>query len=208
MWILALDTLTWTPVSGPAKSAPPTPSQNGDAGGDALAPVSQPLPPCAGHAMVAWGSKLLVVGGHMKVHTLQRDTKSSLASYLLGTLSVIKIIQGSEPLAIPDTCKRHMSELSPSFFPREINPLPGNFMKPQRCRFPIFGASAFINNRSCIALQAKDARKDLQVSAFDTQTTSWAVLEPSGTPPTSRGGHSVRTHFPSGCLHVWPAFTF
>lgn len=70
MWILALDTLTWSPVSGPAKSAPPTPSQNGDAAADILAPVPQPLPPCAGHAMVAWGSKLLVLGGHMKVlHT-------------------------------------------------------------------------------------------------------------------------------------------
>ncbi|CAL8471826.1 g11368 [Coccomyxa elongata] len=104
VWILALDTLTWTPVSGPAKSAPPTPSQNGDAALDALAPVSQPLPPCAGHAMIAWGSKLLVLGGHMK---------------------------------------------------------------------------------------AKDTRKEVQVSAFDTQTTDWTMLEPSGTPPTCRGGHSA-----------------
>ncbi|EIE23784.1 galactose oxidase [Coccomyxa subellipsoidea C-169] len=103
VWILALDTMTWSPVSGPAKSAPPTPSQNGDAAA-ILAPVPQPLPPCAGHAMVAWGSKLLVLGGHMK---------------------------------------------------------------------------------------AKDARKDLQVSAFDTQATTWALLEPSGAPPTSRGGHSA-----------------
>lgn len=68
MWMLALDTLTWTPISGPAKSAPPTPLQNGDAAEAALLPVSQPLLPCAGHAMVAWGSKLLVVGGHMKVN--------------------------------------------------------------------------------------------------------------------------------------------
>lgn len=44
-----------------------------------------------------------------------------------------------------------------------------------------------------LAPQAKDARKDLQVSAFDTQATTWALLEPSGAPPTSRGGHSVRT---------------
>ncbi len=78
VWILALDTLTWTPVSGPAKSAPPTPSQNGDAAVDALTSVSQPLPPCAGHAMIAWGSKLLVLGGHMKVHSGLLPTAASL----------------------------------------------------------------------------------------------------------------------------------
>ena len=44
-----------------------------------------------------------------------------------------------------------------------------------------------------LELQAKDARKELQVSAFDTQATTWALLEPSGAAPTSRGGHSVRT---------------
>lgn len=73
VWILHLDTLTWAAVSGgTGKSAPPTPSQNGNAPAaeDAASgdiPSTRTLPPCAGHALVAWGNKLLVVGGHLKV---------------------------------------------------------------------------------------------------------------------------------------------
>ena len=37
---------------------------------EAAALLPLPLPPLAGHAMVAWGSKLLVLGGHMKVGCL------------------------------------------------------------------------------------------------------------------------------------------
>ena len=38
---------------------------------EAAPPLPLPLPPVAGHAMVAWGSRLLVLGGHMKVGRLQ-----------------------------------------------------------------------------------------------------------------------------------------
>lgn len=59
MWILHLDSLTWEAVS--PKAAAAEPAENGHS-----APP-QALAPSAGHAMAAWGSKLLIVGGHMKV---------------------------------------------------------------------------------------------------------------------------------------------
>jgi hypothetical protein len=71
VWILQLDTLTWVAVTGSGKAVqpPPTHTEDGNAPEDAAAaaPASRVLPPCAGHAVVPWGNKLLVVGGHMKV---------------------------------------------------------------------------------------------------------------------------------------------
>jgi len=65
VWALELATLTWRPVSG-VKSAPPTP-QPPPREGDALPPPPPGgLPPCAGHALVAWGTQLLCLGGHTK----------------------------------------------------------------------------------------------------------------------------------------------
>jgi hypothetical protein len=82
-----MDTLTWEAVS-PTKAPEAAPAENGGAQENgAAAPekaqrpeeaaaaaeaAPQPLPPCAGHAMVAWGSKLLILGGHMKVGQLAR----------------------------------------------------------------------------------------------------------------------------------------
>lgn len=66
VWALELATLMWRPVSG-VKSAPPTP-QPPPREGDALPPPPPAggLPPCAGHALVAWGTQLLCLGGHTK----------------------------------------------------------------------------------------------------------------------------------------------
>ena len=60
MWILHLDSLTWQAVT-PKPAEPP--AENGNSA-PAVTPV---LSPSAGHAMAAWGSKLLIVGGHVKV---------------------------------------------------------------------------------------------------------------------------------------------
>ena len=61
MWILHLDSLTWEAVTPkPAEQ----PAENGNS---ASADPPPALVPSAGHAMAAWGSKLLIVGGHMKV---------------------------------------------------------------------------------------------------------------------------------------------
>ena len=61
MWILHLDSLTWQAVT--PKSAE-LPAENGSSA-PAVPPV---LGPSAGHAMSAWGPKLLIVGGHVKVN--------------------------------------------------------------------------------------------------------------------------------------------
>ena len=80
VWILHMDSMAWSavsPTNAIAAAEPGAPAENGsapadgDAGADTagtapLLPLPLPLPPCAGHAMVAWGSRLLVLGGHMK----------------------------------------------------------------------------------------------------------------------------------------------
>ncbi len=60
MWILHLDSLTWQAVTPKPAEAP---AENGNSA-PAVPPV---LSPSAGHAMAAWGPKLLIVGGHVKV---------------------------------------------------------------------------------------------------------------------------------------------
>lgn len=62
MWILHLDSNTWEAVT-PKPAQPP--AENGNSAPGVPPPA---LAPSAGHAMAAWGSKLLIVGGHMKVY--------------------------------------------------------------------------------------------------------------------------------------------
>lgn len=94
MWILHLDTLTWAAVGGGSgKSAAPTPSQNGN--GPAAADdvhSSRTLPPCAGHALVPWGSSLLVVGGHLKVRAVLAIVRGS-------TVGIGRLLQASPTVA-------------------------------------------------------------------------------------------------------------
>ena len=74
MWALELGTLTWRPVSG-VKSAPPTPQPQPPPEEGAALPPPPPsgLPPCAGHAVVAWGTQLLCLGGHSKARAWRRQ---------------------------------------------------------------------------------------------------------------------------------------
>lgn len=62
VWALHLDPWTWEAVST-SSLQPPQPA--------AFEPGKQErphyLPPCAGHALVPWGSSLLCIGGHTKV---------------------------------------------------------------------------------------------------------------------------------------------
>ncbi len=75
MWILHLDSLTWEAVTPKAAQLP---EENGNS---AAAVASHLLPPSAGHAMAAWKSKLLIVGGHMKVRPLSSIILTSLATH-------------------------------------------------------------------------------------------------------------------------------
>ena len=75
MWILHLDSLTWEAVTPKAAQLP---EENGNS---AAAVASHLLPPSAGHAMAAWKSKLLIVGGHMKVPSLSSIILTSLATH-------------------------------------------------------------------------------------------------------------------------------
>ena len=43
------------------------------------------------------------------------------------------------------------------------------------------------------AVQAAAASKQLRIACFDTESESLAMLEPTGSFPPSRGGHSVCT---------------
>mmetsp|Transcript_3402 Transcript_3402/g.8632 ORF Transcript_3402/g.8632 Transcript_3402/m.8632 type:complete len:629 (+) Transcript_3402:121-2007(+) len=64
VWTLDLEKLEWQPTvySGGKQAPGPPPSS-----GPQEPPPPQPsLPPCAGHAVVPWGTSLLVVGGHAK----------------------------------------------------------------------------------------------------------------------------------------------
>ncbi len=72
-WVLDLEKLEWAPVdagSGAAKSAapPPPPSSTPDSPPPAPMP---PMPPTAGHAMVAWRGNVLSIGGHTKARCLR-----------------------------------------------------------------------------------------------------------------------------------------
>ena len=49
-------------------------------------------------------------------------------------------------------------------------------------------------------MQAAAASKQLRIACFDTESESLAMLEPTGSFPTSRGGHSVSTR--PGCLSI------
>ena len=65
VWILNLDKLEWIPtVYSGGKQAPGPPPSSGP---DNPPPPQPSLPPCAGHALVPWGSSLLSVGGLTKV---------------------------------------------------------------------------------------------------------------------------------------------
>lgn len=45
--------------------------------------------------------------------------------------------------------------------------------------------------RICVVMQAKDAKVFMVVRALDTHTNQWSVINPDGTLPPQRGGHSV-----------------
>lgn len=62
VWALHLDPLVWEPVTT-SSSQPQVPGPFDDGKGDR----PHYLPPCAGHALVSWGSNLLCIGGHTKV---------------------------------------------------------------------------------------------------------------------------------------------
>ena len=82
VWVLSLDTLTWQLVPTSARPLPPV----GGGTFDEIVPaVTAPLlgyrddsgkpgstaalPPSAGHALVAWETNLLCIGGHTKAGT-------------------------------------------------------------------------------------------------------------------------------------------
>ena len=87
VWLLNLDTLMWQLVTTTAKPLPPI----GGGKFDEIEPaVSEPLlgnhddnkpgtsaalPPSAGHILVAWGSRLLCIGGHTKAGTYSHSRK-------------------------------------------------------------------------------------------------------------------------------------
>lgn len=77
MWILHLDSLTWEAVTPKAEQLP---AENGNSAAAAAPPL---VPPSAGHAMAAWKTKLLIVGGHMKVGYLYSVILTSSAGTLM-----------------------------------------------------------------------------------------------------------------------------
>lgn len=44
---------------------------------------------------------------------------------------------------------------------------------------------------TCVVFQAKDAKVFMVVRVLDTHTNQWSVINPNGTLPPQRGGHSV-----------------
>lgn len=50
-------------------------------------------------------------------------------------------------------------------------------------------------------VQAKDAGKGIVLSVFDTVDATWSALQPSGTAPSSRGGHSAT--LVGSCVYIF-----
>ncbi|KAK9814161.1 hypothetical protein WJX72_001384 [[Myrmecia] bisecta] len=82
VWILNLDSLTWTAVGPSSKSGTPPPSSDPHS---TPPPPPPPLPPCAGHVLIPWGSNLLCIGGHTKA----KDALSEMAVRVLDTHAMV-----------------------------------------------------------------------------------------------------------------------
>ena len=70
VWALHVEGLVWELVSAGGRAAAHTASQEAsgpDASEQEALLAGNVLPPCAGHALVPWGSHLLCIGGHVKV---------------------------------------------------------------------------------------------------------------------------------------------
>ena len=72
VWALHVDRLAWELVSAGGRAAAEEAAQEAtpDAPEREGLLASNVLPPCAGHALIPWGSHLLCIGGHVKVELL------------------------------------------------------------------------------------------------------------------------------------------
>ena len=93
MWALELATLTWRPVSG-VKSAPPTPQPPPQEGAALPPPPPGGLPPCAGHALLAWSTQLLCLGGHTKARA---PASRATGSGFVGARPPLRSLAGVAP---------------------------------------------------------------------------------------------------------------
>ncbi|KAK9821109.1 hypothetical protein WJX81_006949 [Elliptochloris bilobata] len=204
VWALELATLTWRPVSG-VKSAPPTPQPPPQEGAALPPPPPGGLPPCAGHALVAWGTQLLCLGGHTKA----KDAAAAMAVRCFDTLArawtqlspsaQAPTSRGSHSATLvggrvfvfggEDASRRPLGELhvldpaSCSWQPATTSGVPPS---PRSAHTAVAFRDRFLlvfGGGSVAACYA-------DLHALDTHTMTWSQPAVTGTAPSPRAGHA------------------
>eukprot|EP00192_Tetraselmis_astigmatica_P008654 CAMPEP_0117679946 /NCGR_PEP_ID=MMETSP0804-20121206/18077_1 /TAXON_ID=1074897 /ORGANISM="Tetraselmis astigmatica, Strain CCMP880" /LENGTH=631 /DNA_ID=CAMNT_0005489385 /DNA_START=286 /DNA_END=2178 /DNA_ORIENTATION=- len=204
VWILSLEKLEWVPtVYSGGKQAPGPPPSSGP---DNPPPPQPSLPPCAGHALVPWGSSLLSVGGLTKA----KDISADLPVHVLETHAMAWSLLSPSGNPPPQLGGHSATLIGSSLFifgGEDISRRLSNTLyvldlesmtwtTPETLGTPPLPRSAHVAT-SCAGRylvifgggSVAHCYQDIHV--LDTENMEWFVPATEGSPPSARAGHAA-----------------